>query len=116
MSMLVALMLFLLLLPIALTGCSRMTTEERWRWEREVRAVQITRDKEAVDGCESLGGTSGVHSSDVQKQVARRHGNVALVTGRWLWWNLKLRYIVEAYQCPDERLEALKARARGEIQ
>ena len=94
------------LLCLAAAGCSSMTPEERREWAQDVREVEITRDRARVEGCELLGETSGVYGKNVRQQVARMKGNVALITGKQLWWNLKVRYLAEAYRCPTANKEA----------
>ena len=87
---------------VTAAGCSSMTHEERREWAQDVREVEITRDRARVEGCELLGETSGVYGKNVRQQVARMKGNVALITGKQLWWNLKVRYLAEAYSCPKK--------------
>jgi preprotein translocase subunit SecG len=99
---------------IAAVGCSSMTPEEKQQWAHDVREVGITRDRARVEGCELLGETSGVYGKNVRQQVARMHGNVALITGKQFWWNLKVRYLAEAYRCPEKAVGDIEGLIRTE--
>ena len=105
------------LLSVAAVACSTMTPEERAQrefhkemLERDAASVRITRNIEAVRGCESLGIVSDDSFKDMQKKVARRGGNVALLTSQelvshaWMPRTLVYSYVAEVYRC--ERPEA----------
>ena len=76
----------IVLFALVLAGCASTTPEERAKreferemLERDARSVRITRNQDAVRGCQSLGTVSDDDFKDLQKKAAKMGGNTAFI-------------------------------------